>query len=182
MTLEDALLYAVNAHRGQLRDGASPLPYVTHPVEVVANLRYVGRITDEDVLAAGFLHDVLEETSASPPDIESKFGRRVRDLVESVTRREPTTQETARLNADEIYALRSKMLLDEIAAMSPESQVIKLADRLSNVVGMHAARDGNKLARYVEQTRTMLGIIPEELNPSLWNAVRRAAGLKKREI
>lgn len=182
MTLEDALLFAVNAHHGQSRDGASPLPYATHPIDVVANLRYIGRITDEDVLAAGFLHDVLEETTVTAQDIEAVFGPRVRNLVESVTRREPTPQETAKFSAEEVYALRSKMLLDEIAAMEPDSQVIKLADRLSNVVGMHATRGGNKLARYIEQTRTMIGIIPEERNPRLWNAVRKAAGLKKREI
>ena len=167
--------FAVEAHSGQIRDGDSPLPYATHPVEVVANLRYVGKVVDDDILCAGFLHDVLEETSASQEEIERLFGRRVRELVVSVTRKEPTLKQTAGLDKEGIYALRSRMLLEEIEAMSPESQTIKLADRLSNIVGAHATKEGKKLKRYVEQTETLLRIIPRKVNPALWDAVKREA-------
>ncbi|MGI8924338.1 MAG: HD domain-containing protein [Fimbriimonadales bacterium] len=173
--LHDALRFAVEAHDGQARDGDYPLPYATHPVEVVANLRYVGNVVDEDILCAGFLHDVLEETSATEEEIERLFGKRVRELVVSVRREEPSTKQVAGLDKDGIYALRSRMLLDEIAAMSPESQTIKLADRLSNVVGVHATREGRKLKRYIEQTENLLRIIPRKVNPALWDAVKEEA-------
>ncbi|MGI8924340.1 MAG: hypothetical protein ACR2HJ_09945 [Fimbriimonadales bacterium] len=62
-----------------------------------------------------------------------------------------------------------------IAAISPESQTIKLADRLSNVVGAHATREGKKLKRYIEQTEKLLRIVPRKVNPALWDAVKREA-------
>lgn len=181
--LESALKFAVRAHTGQTRDGDDPLPYVTHPIEVVANLRYVGGVTDQDMLAAGFLHDVLEECpSINSADIASRFGRRVSELVISVTRQEPAERDTRGLSPSEIYVLRSKLLLAEIAQMSEESQTIKLADRLSNLVGSAATRNEDKQERYVDQTRRMLRIIPESVNPALWDSVRKTAAIKRGEF
>lgn len=181
--LEDALTFAVRAHAGQTREGNDPLPYATHPIEVVANLRYVGRVTDQDMLAAGFLHDVLEECPAvSSADIAAQFGKRVSDLVVSVTRHEPTESETRGLSTAEIYTLRSKVLLAEIAQMSEESQTIKLADRLSNLAGSAATRTEDKHKRYINQTREMLRIIPQSVNPALWDSVRKTAALKRSEF
>ena len=180
--LEAALEFTVAAHSGQLRDGNSPLPYATHPVEVVANLRYVGGVMDEDILIAGFLHDVLEETEVSATDIEKAFGKRVSSLVEAVTRYEPNEDERSGKSDNEIYDLRSQLLLDEISKMTREAQAIKLADRLSNVVGARATKPKDKQKRYIAQTRQMLGIIDKSVNPDLWTAVRKAAGIKKREI
>ncbi|MEO7453948.1 MAG: HD domain-containing protein [Fimbriimonadales bacterium] len=180
--LETALEFVVQAHKGQLRDGESPLPYATHPVEVVANLRYIGGVKDGAVIAAGFLHDVLEETQVTSEEIEKAFGKRVRSLVDEVTRYEPTEAETKGMTEDEIYHLRSDLLLNEISKMSPEAQTIKLADRLSNVIGAKATKPKEKQERYIEQTRKMLRIIPKAVNPSLWTAVRKAADIKKREI
>jgi (p)ppGpp synthase/HD superfamily hydrolase len=181
-TLHEALEFTVAAHAGQFRDGVAPLPYATHPTEVVANLRYVGGITDEAILIAGFLHDVLEETEMTAKEIEKAFGKSVRSLVESVTRYEPTDEERKGLTEDEVYNLRSDLLLEEIRRMSPEAQTIKLADRLSNVVGAKATKPRDKRDRYIEQTLKMLRIIPKSVNPELWIAVRKAAGIKKREI
>lgn len=180
--LQSALEFAIKAHAGQWRDGGSPLPYATHPVEVVANLRYVGGITDEELLTAAFLHDVLEETDTTPAQIGKAFGKRVRSLVESVTRYEPTEEERKGLTEEAVYDLRSRLLLEEIAGMSTDAQAIKLADRLSNVVGARATKTPEKQARYLAQTRDILRIIPRSVNSPLWKAVRKAAGLKKREI
>ena len=48
--LELAIEFAVQAHRSQFRDGDHPLPYITHPLDVLANLRYTGQVTDPAIL------------------------------------------------------------------------------------------------------------------------------------
>src|SRR5687767_12655486 len=84
-----ALRRAVKAHKNQEREGDFPLPYVTHPVEVVGLLRYEGGVWDEEVLAAAILHDVIEETDLRDKDLRKSFGDRVADLVIQLTRHEP---------------------------------------------------------------------------------------------
>lgn len=163
----------MKAHEGQVRDGECPLPYITHPLDVLANLRYTGEVTDPDMLCTAVLHDVVEESGVSFDEIEERFGAGVRELVQELTRYEPTEEERAGLSKDEIWELRSQLLLDEIAKMSPRAQAIKLADRLSNLNEATRAKVGKKLDRYNRQTAKILKIIPKGCNPGLWEAVRR---------
>ncbi len=169
--LEKAVAMATSAHARQWRDGESALPYISHPMDVMNRLRYVGGVTDADLLAAGVLHDVLEETTLSAEEIEAELGERVRDLVQSVTRREPSEEETAGLTKQEIWDLRSSILLAEIAEMDAESHLIKLADRASNMQAALVTRPLPKLKRYQSQTTKMLKLIPREVNEALWYAV-----------
>jgi guanosine-3',5'-bis(diphosphate) 3'-pyrophosphohydrolase len=170
--LHKAVRLATKLHMGQDRDGADPLPYITHPMEVVTLLRFVGGITDEDMLCAAALHDTIEECGVDPETISSKCGERTRKLVEGVTRREPSADVAASLSGGELWDLRSKILLEEIAAMSPDEMTIKLADRLSNVKQALITRTGEKRNRYVRQTEAILQIIPPEVNRPLWDAIR----------
>jgi (p)ppGpp synthase/HD superfamily hydrolase len=66
-----ALAFADERHAGQQRkiDGA---PFVTHPVEVACLLHEAGY--GDEVVAAGVLHDVLEDTTAERADLEKSFG------------------------------------------------------------------------------------------------------------
>jgi GTP diphosphokinase / guanosine-3',5'-bis(diphosphate) 3'-diphosphatase len=125
--VQEAIRWAAKLHEGQERDGEDALPYITHPVEVLVNLRYVGGVTDEDLLCAAVLHDTIEECGAEPAEIERKFGPRVRALVEELTRREPSEEETRELSREETWQLRADMLLEEIGRMSPDAQRVKLA-------------------------------------------------------
>jgi len=172
MSVDAAIEFAAKAHRGQIRDGANPLPYITHPVEVLVNLRYLGGVTDEAMLCAAALHDVVEETSVRFEAIEERFGPRVRELVQELTRREPTPAETKGMTKDQIWELRSGMLLAEIAKMSPDAQAIKLADRYSNLSEARRTKAGKKLARYNDQTTKILKIVPKKINPGLWEAIK----------
>jgi (p)ppGpp synthase/HD superfamily hydrolase len=170
--LEEAIEFAMKAHRRQVRDGESPLPYITHPLDVLANLRYTGNVTDPDLLVTAVLHDVVEESAIDPGEIEKLFGSRVRQLVEELTRREPTLKEKEGLNPDQVWELRSGMLLAEIAQMSPDAQAVKLADRLSNLNEARRVKLGKKLERYRRQTAQILKIIPKSANPGLWSALK----------
>lgn len=171
-SLHDAIDLAVRAHRGQDREGDDPLPYVTHPMDVLHNVRYLAGVTDRDMLIAAILHDTVEETSVTLKDIERLFGERAAALVGELTRREPEESETAGWTKEEIWKLRAKMLVDEIALMSAEAQVVKLADRLSNVQEGKRIKKGKKLERYLAQTRRILETVPRSRSPKLWDAIK----------
>jgi (p)ppGpp synthase/HD superfamily hydrolase len=77
-----ALTFAEGRHSGQTRD-IDEMPFMTHPVEV-ACLLHEGGYSDE-VVAAGVLHDVLEDTDADRADLEANFGSAVAWLVSAVS-------------------------------------------------------------------------------------------------
>lgn len=79
----EAAAFAIRVHEGQYRKG-SGFPYVVHPIGVGTILRFT--FMDEELEAAGYLHDVLEDTDVEYPELEDRFGPRVAGLVFSVTR------------------------------------------------------------------------------------------------
>jgi (p)ppGpp synthase/HD superfamily hydrolase len=170
--LSRAVFWAAELHRDQWRDGETPLPYITHPLEVLALLRHVGQVTDMDMLCAAALHDAIEETHVTREEIAATISVGTADLVQELTRYEPSASETKSLSKSEIWNLRSKFLLEEIKTMSPRAQQIKLADRLSNLRGALQTKKGEKLKRYATQTERILQIVPESVNPALWQAIQ----------
>src|SRR5579875_3574619 len=122
--IRKAWQFCLEHHKGQLR--ASGEPYVLHPLEVALVLAEMK--LDSTAIAAGLLHDAVEDTPVTTDDITSKFGEQVAHIVEGVTKidkiqfanREDRQAENVR-----------KMLL----AMVSDVRVvlIKLADRLHNM-------------------------------------------------
>ncbi len=170
--IERAIALAVRSHEGHGMEGEFSLPYIAHPFEVLMNLNFVGGVTDEDMLCVAMLHDTVECAGTTLTVIGAQFGTRVRDLVGELTRQEPTELETEGMTKDEVWQLRSGWLLEEIRAMSPGAQVVKLADRLANLSEAFRSKKGRKLARYLSQTATILEIIPPKRNPGLWDAIQ----------
>jgi (p)ppGpp synthase/HD superfamily hydrolase len=170
--LQQAVLFATQSHFGDDREGPAPLPYITHPMEVLINLRYIGEVADEEMLCAAALHDVIEESSIKLGEIGQRFGSRVETLVKELTRREPTAEETSGLTKDEIWNLRAGILVEEIEAMSFDAKAIKLADRLANVREAKLVKKGKKLTRYLDQTKKILKVVDRTVNPNLWNAIQ----------
>ena len=80
-----AVKFAADCHTGQFRKGEQGAPYVNHVLEVASLISEVGGVDDEEVLAAGLLHDTVEDTGAGFDDIESLFGERVTFIVREVT-------------------------------------------------------------------------------------------------
>lgn len=168
-----ALKRAVKAHKKQDRDGECPLPYATHPVDVLNLIRYDGGVTDEELLAAALLHDVLEETDLDYDDLAAEFGTRVARVVKELTREEP---DHAGLSPEEIWQVRTQTMLDEIDRMSDEAKVIKLADRASNLRAALLTRTGEDLNNYVRQSHLILDHIDRGVCPVLWDRVKDLAG------
>jgi (p)ppGpp synthase/HD superfamily hydrolase len=79
--LREAYEVAHEAHHGPRRRGETD---IDHPVAVAEVLFEYG-VTDEEVLAAALLHDVVEDTDTSLDDVGDHFGERVRGLVEDMT-------------------------------------------------------------------------------------------------
>ena len=122
--VERAYVYSARVHAGQVR--LSGEPYLMHPLEV-ANILADMRL-DVVSVAAGILHDVLEDTRAEPEDLRKFFGPDVLNIVSGVTKlSNMPTSSTQERQAENIR----KMFL----AMADDIRVIliKLADRLHNM-------------------------------------------------
>lgn len=116
-----ARAFAAAAHGSQTY-GAS-LPYVVHLDATVAVLKRFG-YDDPILLAAGYLHDVIEDAGATVTlgQLEDEFGRSVALLVAAVT--DPSGESRSE---------RKRKLYRRLADAGPEATVLKLADRLANV-------------------------------------------------
>ncbi len=172
--LQKAVRWAVERHAGQAREGEPAIPYATHVLEVMSILRASG-CQDEAMLCAAALHDLIEETETSLAEVEQEFGADVRGLIDELTREEPSEEERAGLSKDEIWQLRTRMLLDEIKEISERAQLIKLCDRLSNLREARVTRSGKRLARYVRQTHQILEIVPRSVHPRIWDELKALA-------
>ena len=99
--VSEAIVFAVKAHDGMRRKKSSA-PYILHPMEAAV---IVGTMTDDQsLIAAAALHDVVEDADISMEEIEERFGKRVRELVESETedkRAELPPTETWRIRKEE---------------------------------------------------------------------------------
>ena len=119
-----AYVYIAKAHRGQTRLSGSP--YLSHPLEVAYILTQLKQ--DPYTIAAGLLHDTIEDTYSTAEEIRDQFGPEVELLVDGVTKISKMTFSTSEEQQAENFR---KMLL----AMAKDIRVIliKLADRLHNM-------------------------------------------------
>jgi GTP pyrophosphokinase len=119
--------FAAQAHGAQRR--ASGQPYISHPVAVCRILLDLLEVRLDTTLAcAALLHDVAEDTTTPIAEVEKRFGREVRGLVEGVTK-------LAGLHFDSREAQQAENFRKMLLSMSRDLRVIfiKLADRLHNI-------------------------------------------------
>ena len=138
--IERAYIYSARVHEGQVR--LSGEPYLSHPLEVagiITELRL-----DAISVAAGFLHDVIEDTHATPEDIEKMFGPEVRHIVSGVTKLSSLTFHSSRARQAESLRKMFLAMADDIRVI-----LIKLADRLHNMrtLQFHKAKKRKMIAR-----------------------------------
>ena len=117
-----ALRFAAERHRDQRRKGSDESPYVNHLIAVAEILATQGEVSDADVLIAGILHDTIEDTETTASDIEERFGKKVRSVVEEVS-------DDKKLRKEE----RKRLQIEHAPHISREAKLVKLADKISNV-------------------------------------------------
>lgn len=122
--MEQAISFAVKAHEGAKRKG-NHMPYIIHPMEVMT---IVASLTsDEEVIAAAALHDVVEDTSYTIEDIRQTFGERIATLVAHETENKREGQPKS-----ETWKVRKQEQLEQAQYAPMEAKMIMLADKLSN--------------------------------------------------
>ena len=124
--VSEAIAFAVKAHDG-MRRKKSEAPYILHPMEAAV---IVGSMTDDqNLIAAAALHDVVEDAGVTIEEVEAKFGKRVRELVESETedkRADLPPTDTWRIRKEESLAVLKNT--EDIAVL-----VVWLGDKLANM-------------------------------------------------
>ena len=151
--LASAFHFAFQLHDGQVR--ASGEPYICHPVAVADLLRDIG--ASAGVIAAGFLHDVVEDTDVTPEEIEQHFGAEVRGLVEGVTK-------LGGIHFTNKTEAQAENLRRMFLAMASDIRVVlvKLADRLHNMRTLGALKP-EKQQRIARETREIYGPLANRL-------------------
>ena len=115
-----ALEFAADRHTGQRRD-ADQAPFILHPLEVahlLSNSEY-----PDDVVAAGVLHDVIEDAGVGRQELEERFGPRVAELVSAVS--EPSDEGG--------YRERKARLREAVAEADPDAIAIYAADKVAKL-------------------------------------------------
>ena len=151
----DALAFAADRHSGQTR-ASDDAPFVMHPVEVARLLHEAGY--SDEVVAAGVLHEVLEDTDVEREELASRFGERVAGLVAAVSD-DPSIEDGVERKA----ALRR-----QVAASGTEAGVIFAADKVSKTRelrehirrGEASEADRLKLDHYRASLEMLDGLMP----------------------
>lgn len=155
--LFSALRFAADHHRFGRRKDEEASPYINHPIAVAAELADVG-VMDIEILAAALLHDTLEDTDATPDDLEQEFGPRVRRLVEALT-------DDGSLPSRE----RKQEQLDNAFHMETDAKWIRIADKICNArdVGFAPAAGWSLERRheYLDWTEQVVGRCSGQLLP-----------------
>ena len=119
-----AYAYAAAAHAGQVR--LSGEPYLSHPLAVAEVLAELG--FDAHSVAAGLLHDTVEDTKVTLEEVDAEFGEQVADIVDGVTK-------ISMMTFDSKEEQQAENIRKMILAMSHDIRVpiVKLADRVHNM-------------------------------------------------
>ena len=120
-----AAKFAIDAHHNTERRGKG-FPYIIHAMEAA---EIVSRMTtDQELLAAAMLHDVLEDTDVTEEELRKAFGDRITELVLGESdQKVPDLSETAS------WVERKKFAIDRLKTESREAKMVALGDKLSNM-------------------------------------------------
>lgn len=166
--LDDAIYFATQAHAGQMRKMANT-PYILHPLEVAVIISTM--TDDENVMAAGLLHDTVEDCDVDPKEIKARFGPRVAALVQS-----ETEDKLSERPAEETWMERKEeSLLMLQHTKDRDVKILWLGDKLSNIRSFYREwlRQGDQMWQALHQKdpkmqgwyyRTIARYLKEELS------------------
>ena len=154
--LRRAYVFSAYEHKGQVRRSGEP--YLVHPLEVadiLADMRL-----DVVAIAAGLLHDIVEDTPTNIERVRDLFGEQVADVVEGVTKLSALQFASSEERQAESFR---KMLLAMVADV--RVIMVKLADRLHNMRTLHHLPEDRRI-RIAQETRDIYAPIANRLGMS----------------
>ncbi|MDO4806301.1 MAG: HD domain-containing protein [Coriobacteriales bacterium] len=138
--LEEAIVYATIMHQGKVRKFGGR-PFILHPLEVA---QILSTLTDDmEVIAAGILHDVVEDTDGTLDEIQKRFGERVASPVDSETEDERLAKKCMQLvgalpecdtlvhgdfHTNNVFMMKDEPLLIDMDRVSRGHPIIELSD------------------------------------------------------
>lgn len=117
--------FAARAHVTQRRKGAAQEPYVNHLAEVALLLTEATDGSDPELVAAGWLHDTLEDTETEREELEARFGSAIASIVAEVTDDKSLPK-----------AERKRLQVETAPEKSRQARMLKIADKTSNLRAM----------------------------------------------
>jgi guanosine-3',5'-bis(diphosphate) 3'-pyrophosphohydrolase len=118
----DAAKFASEKHAAQKRKGVAAEPYVNHLIEVAQLVASSSGELDVKMVMAAFLHDTIEDTGTTAEELEQAFGSDVTSLVLELTDDKSLPNQ-----------VRKELQVKETPHKSARAQVVKLADKISNL-------------------------------------------------
>lgn len=128
----EAAQFAARHHAGQKRKGEAGEPYINHLIEVAELIVSSSEVLDTNLVIAGFLHDVVEDTAVTAQELEQRFGSDVTSLVMEVTDDKSLPKE-----------MRKAKQVENAHKQSPRAQTLKLADKISNLRALLSSPPAN---------------------------------------
>ena len=141
----DALTFAF-AKYGSLKRSSKDIPYVIHPIRIITILHAAGfnEFDHEDIMIAALFHDLLEDTDIDLKEIEDQFGKKIGEIVVELTIPKGT------------IGREKDKWLEEFVIKSKSAKIIKLADRIDNLMDMKDIWDAKRQKSYTNQARIIL--------------------------
>lgn len=113
--------FACSAHSGQVRKSDKAKPMIIHPMDVANKLEEYG--FDDNVIAGGYLHDVVEDTKYTKEDILKKFGEDIASLVDGASEKDKSLS----------WEERKKETIDRVKRLDLRHKAIVCCDKISNL-------------------------------------------------
>ena len=157
--IQEALTLSENAHSNQLRKSGDP--FIVHPLEVAKILTSIK--LDSDSIAAGLLHDTVEDTNLGIDQINLRFGKQISELVQGLTK---ISKYYLKANKQKFGENYKKLIL----ATTKDLRVIliKLADRLHNMRTLNFLDDDNKKINISLETLEVYAPLAQRLGMKEW--------------
>src|SRR5512134_2081392 len=154
--LRRAYVFSALEHKGQVRHSGEP--YLMHPREVADSLADMK--LDVVAVAAGLLHDVVEDTLTTPERIQELFGKEIAHVVEGVTKIGAIPFSSSEERQAENFRKMLLAMVDDIRVI-----LVKLADRLHNMRTLHHLPEERRL-KIAQETRDIYAPIANRLGMS----------------
>lgn len=131
---------------GKLKRKAEQIPYVVHPIRITAILRAAGfnEFKHENLMIAVLFHDLVEDTDTDLEEIKNEFGNKIASIVAELSKPEGAK------------GRKKDKWLEKFVNNSKEAKVIKMADRIDNLMEILDIWTTEKQISYTEQAKIIL--------------------------